>query len=159
MKEVIPLIKQLIDETVYIGRVDIESKKLYFKILERILEIFDNRDIETVEDVIDKIYCDDGKKITIGGGNITIEDGQICVKPSLEIVMKVGDDKYRISTLGKVSYILTLIYNIDKIIELIYKAISDIEKTNDKMIVYTDIFEEKLDRTMRKMIDELKQSV
>lgn len=159
MEEIIPLINQLIDETVYKGRVDAELRKLYFKILEHILETFDNRDIESVEDVIDKIYCDNGKKITIGGGNITIEDGQICVKPSLEIIMKIGDEKYRISTLTKVSYILTLLYNIDKIIELIYKAIKDIEKTTDEMKVYADIFEERLDETMREMVDELKQSV
>jgi len=159
MREAIPLIKQLVDETIYKGRVDTESKKLYFKVLEHILKTFDNRDIESIRDVMDKIYCKDGKKITIGGGNVIIDDGEICVTPTLEIIMRVGDEEYKINTLVKVSYILTLLYNIDTIIELIYKAIDDIEKTTNEMKVYADIFEENLNKTMMKMIDELKQSI
>lgn len=115
---------------------------------------------DEARDYMDLTICRNGKAIIIGGGKTELHNGTICLTPS-NLIMEIPEMGYtlHLDEITSVSRLLTILYNIDTIIEIYREAIKTLREKIDELNRYKETYINNLTTKRHKLYQTLTNSV
>lgn len=153
--------EEAIKDVIKRGRVFVQDRIILEKLMRKIENYFKFTWIpDEARDYMNLTICRGGKALIIGDGRTKLHDGTICLTPS-SLIMEIPDKGYTIhlDEITSVSRLLTILYNIDTIIEIYREAIKTLREKIDELNRYKETYINNLETMRNKLYTSLTNSV